>query len=226
MVKLLFEKGADWAITNKSGWTPLHIAAINGHLEVARVLCQNTSINVSQQDNNGRTPLFLAARSGQLDILHFLLLKSPTDVSIKDRYGATPLFTASRHGHEKVASALLSFDATTIDSTDAFGRTVQIWARKNENSRLMDVINRYANPAPVLNDAGDESVASKPAASRDTSGWCDICTLNIYNDCDYYSCAICNGDDFFICLECFEFGLQCQDESHEWSLVRGQHEAV
>ena len=226
VVKLLLEKGADWAITNKSGWTPLHIAAINGHLEVARVLCQNTSINVSQQDNNGRTPLFLAARSGQLDILHFLLLKSPTDVRIKDRYGATPLFVASRHGDEGVASALLSFDVTTFHSTDVFGRTVQMWARKSGNSRLVDLINHYANPAFVSNDAGDESVVFKPAISRDAFAWCDICTLNLREDCGSYNCALCDGGNFDICMECFEFGLHCQDESHEWSLVRGQHEAV
>lgn len=226
VVKLLLEKGADWAITNKSGWAPLHIAAIHGHLEVARVLCQNTSINVSQQDNNGRTPLFLAARSGQLDILHFLLLKSPTDVSIKDRYGATPLFVASRYGDEEVASALLSFDVTTFDSTDVFGRTVQMWARKSGNSRLVDLINRYANPAFVSNDAGDESVVFKPAISRVAFAWCDICTLNLREDCGSYNCALCDGGNFDICMECFEFGLHCQDESHEWSLVRGQHEAV
>ncbi|KAH6645749.1 ankyrin repeat-containing domain protein [Truncatella angustata] len=180
---------------------------------------------MSQQDNNGRTALFIASMRGHLNVLQILLSKSPTDVYTKDRYNATPLFVASRHGHKQVANTLLSIDVMSLGSADVFGRTILWWTRKSGNSLKVDLVNHNIGLASRVDDAGAESVHSEAAMPDDTYAWCDVCTMDIQNDCDHYSCAICDGGDFCICMACFEFGVQCQGAEHEWSLVRGQREA-
>jgi len=37
-LKALVEAGAEVNVTNHEGWTPLMIAALKGHLEIARIL--------------------------------------------------------------------------------------------------------------------------------------------------------------------------------------------
>jgi len=37
-VKLLLEHGASLSAVNQSGWTPLHVAASNGHSDVCQLL--------------------------------------------------------------------------------------------------------------------------------------------------------------------------------------------
>jgi len=51
--------------------TPLHWAAINGHLSVVEYLVNhNAEINVKNKD--GETPLELAKRYGRLNVVDFL----------------------------------------------------------------------------------------------------------------------------------------------------------
>lgn len=49
MVRLLLEKGADVAVANNNGWTPLKSAANEGHLDVAQLLLEKGA-NINGQD--------------------------------------------------------------------------------------------------------------------------------------------------------------------------------
>ena len=51
---------------DNTGWTPIHIAAMNGHLEVVRLLITST-YNPPIQDSIGWTPIHIAAMSGNLE---------------------------------------------------------------------------------------------------------------------------------------------------------------
>jgi ankyrin repeat protein len=56
-VKLLLEHGANPNIQDyKYGWTPLHFAVKNCHVDVARVLL-DYGADPTIRDNEGRTPL-------------------------------------------------------------------------------------------------------------------------------------------------------------------------
>jgi ankyrin repeat protein len=64
LVYLLLEHGAEVNSTTAEGWTPLHLAAHGGFLELAeRFLSRGASIEA--QAGEGRTPLDLAAQQGQ-----------------------------------------------------------------------------------------------------------------------------------------------------------------
>jgi ankyrin repeat protein len=54
---------------NKIGYTPLHRAAINGHLDVVKYLVEEKGADVKAAYNDGRTPLHRTAGSGNLDVV-------------------------------------------------------------------------------------------------------------------------------------------------------------
>ena len=97
--------GVDVNQTNTYGETPLHVAALNGQLDVARLLLENGA-EVNQALTNGATPLWVAAHQGQLDVAK-LLLEGGADVNQANTYGATPLHVAAHQGQLDVVKLLI-----------------------------------------------------------------------------------------------------------------------
>ena len=58
--------------TNKNGYTPLHVAANYGHIEIARILLKSGA-GVNTADSDGKAPVNLAAVSGHIEIIQQLL---------------------------------------------------------------------------------------------------------------------------------------------------------
>ena len=52
--------------------TPLHQAALNGHLDVCELICNNVQ-NKNPEDDEGKTPLQIAHEKRDWKLLHFLL---------------------------------------------------------------------------------------------------------------------------------------------------------
>jgi len=71
---------------------PLHIAARNGHVSIARILIEH-QINVNSVDNLNQTPLFDAVLKGKRAMINYLL-ENKADPEIRDRNGNTPLLLA------------------------------------------------------------------------------------------------------------------------------------
>ena len=62
IVRLLIEQGADVAVQDEFGATPLHIAARNSALEMARLLIDRGA-DIEVKDEDGRTPLIYAVHT-------------------------------------------------------------------------------------------------------------------------------------------------------------------
>ncbi len=61
-VKALIDGGAE---INPKGWTPLHMAAGNGHENLVRELIKSNA-NLNATSENGTTPMMMAARMGHI----------------------------------------------------------------------------------------------------------------------------------------------------------------
>jgi hypothetical protein len=88
------------------GWTPLHWAALNGHVEITRLLLQNGA-EVNAESNGGWTPLHWAASQGYIDILH-LLVENGADLEAQSNNGGRALHFAAYNGHLPFIQELIS----------------------------------------------------------------------------------------------------------------------
>jgi ankyrin repeat protein len=88
----------------KYGQTPLHIAAFNDRVDVAKVLLANKA-DVNAKANNGSTPLHLAAAKGNKDMVE-LLLANKADVNAVDNDGWSPEHSAVVWEHKDIQDLL------------------------------------------------------------------------------------------------------------------------
>ena len=95
---LIFSRGITNADPRLKDGTPLHIAALYGQKEVAKLLLANKT-DVNAKDNYGATPLLWAALQGHEDVAE-LLLASNADVNAEWKDGMTPLNFAVSGGNK------------------------------------------------------------------------------------------------------------------------------
>ena len=99
----------------RSGWSPLLLAASNGHLELVKIFL-DVNARVDVFDQEARSALHLAAESGNADICEMLLAKNAY-VNSKTKAGWTPLHYVAFNGFNKLIQPLVSKHNAAIDST-------------------------------------------------------------------------------------------------------------
>ncbi|XP_072574844.1 ankyrin-2-like isoform X30 [Paramormyrops kingsleyae] len=101
--------------TTESGFTPLHIAAHYGNVNVATLLL-NRGAAVDFTARNGITPLHVASKRGNANMVR-LLLDRGAQIDAKTRDGLTPLHCAARSGHDPAVELLLERGAPMLART-------------------------------------------------------------------------------------------------------------
>lgn len=95
---LLMKLPRPWIVDEKKddGYTALHLAALNNHVEVAELLVHQGRANMDIQNVNLQTALHLAVERQHTQIVR-LLVREGCDLNIPDKDGDTPLHEALRH---------------------------------------------------------------------------------------------------------------------------------
>ncbi|XP_028074554.1 ankyrin repeat-containing protein BDA1-like [Camellia sinensis] len=86
---------------------PLHIVAMQGHLDFAKALVTLKKDLVSDLDSKGRSPLHLASANGYIEIVKVLLMVNPNVCLVRDEDRRTPLHVAAMKGRVDVVSQLV-----------------------------------------------------------------------------------------------------------------------
>lgn len=109
-VRALIQNDPDLVFSkDDKGYTPLHWAAKNGHMDVARLLLAKKA-EINAKTNIGWTPLHEAADGGQKDLVKFLLTNN-ANVNERTARGYTALHFAASKGYIDVAELLLDYGA-------------------------------------------------------------------------------------------------------------------
>ena len=98
------------------GSTVLHEAAIEGHLEICKLIVSEVD-DKNPLDNRGRTPLHLAAMHGRSEIYKFIA-ERVEEKNPPDYRGKTPLHEAIANGHllhfSKILMDILEIENPTL----------------------------------------------------------------------------------------------------------------
>ena len=141
MCKYLISTGGNVNVAHYSylSWTPLHVAANNGHASVIDVLIQNGA-DTETRDSNGDTPLCLAAQNGHTKVCERLIQNGAKIDAQNRKNGRTALHVAAVHGNNDVYRILVKANANAHikdkegNTPEDLARTVQA---KNSASGIL-----------------------------------------------------------------------------------------
>lgn len=132
---------------DERGYTPLHVAARGGRLEIASFLVEKGA-DLEAKNPTGFTPLFLAVLGKRLDAVKLLLDKG-ADPNAQTRFQTTPLFMAAESGHVEVIRLLIERGAKVNSVSPFYGTPLH-------RAAFMD----FPEAAEVLLDAGADLKAT------------------------------------------------------------------
>jgi uncharacterized protein len=139
-VRSLIAAGANPNELNEAGEGALHLAALNGHLDVVNILLE-AGADANLRDANEWTPIFKAAYNHELDRGFAPVVKALIDhggdVNARIFYGITPLMLAAGGGEAAVCEALLDAGAD-VKAANEGERTALMMAKERF---YVDVIN-------------------------------------------------------------------------------------
>jgi hypothetical protein len=94
LARFLIEHGADAAAWDEDGFTPLHLASLRGHVELAWFLVEEHGADVAARAKDRQTPLHSASKGGHVELARFLI-EHGADAAARAEDGWTPLHSAS-----------------------------------------------------------------------------------------------------------------------------------
>ncbi|KAK6336859.1 hypothetical protein TWF718_009648 [Orbilia javanica] len=170
IVRLLAEKNADLEANNNSyfkwlpitlsdgvhiegnnRYTPLWIAAINGHKKVVKLLMEKGA-DLETKDNNGCTLLWIMAAHGCEGVVR-LLVEKGADLEARDDDGFTPLWIAVECGEERVAR-LLAKKGADLEARSDSGCTPLWVAAANDDEEISELLIYMGADPEAKNDSG------------------------------------------------------------------------
>lgn len=147
LVELLLKHKADATIGDSEPaslgdakrYSPLTIAAGNGHLAVVKVLL-SSGVDIESRDASNRTAIWIAAVKNQPTVVRFLC-EAKAKVNCPGRFDTTPLQEAISHGNIEVVKVLLEHGkGLDLEIRDKQKRTVLYAAVEKNNPDLVRLL--------------------------------------------------------------------------------------
>ncbi|XP_057977506.1 ankyrin repeat-containing protein At5g02620-like [Malania oleifera] len=145
------------AMATSCGETPLHVATILGHRDLASELVRRKPSLASEVDWLGRTPLHLASARGFTHIVRQLLFHADhSSIHLAcDRDGRTPLHLAAIEGQTEVIEELCRRHPTSIGEKSSGGQTVLHLCVKYDRLEALKLLVESASPQFVMSKDDD-----------------------------------------------------------------------
>ena len=128
-VRTCVASGASLERRDRSGRTPLHVAAEFGNAEQVVAILE-LGAGIGSKDENGATPLHSAARNRTAATVA-ALVRAGAEVDAADERGMTPLHIAARYGAAESMEVLLASGANIEVLSDSVGTPLHaaVWVR-------------------------------------------------------------------------------------------------
>jgi len=152
------------------GATPLHLAAIDGRLEVMKMFVEaGANIMARAADGGGATPLHIASSHGQVEAVK-LLVKAGADIKARTlREGVTPLHIAASEGRVETVKTLVHLGAQ-LSARTVGGETPLQTSIRCGHRELEQVLRRLERAArtPKATKATATRRGAQPTTREDT----------------------------------------------------------
>ena len=136
--KLMVNHREIHAVRNADGWTPLLLAAVEGHTEVVAYLL-SSGADVEAHLDGEDSAIMLAAIAGNRDIVVMLASEGGAAVDARRSNGTTALMLAAANGHEDTVEALIILGAD-IETCDRDGKKALDFAARYRHKRVVAVL--------------------------------------------------------------------------------------
>jgi ankyrin repeat protein len=161
------------------GWTPLHVACFNGHIQVTELLLRRGA-NANSVSKHGWSPIQIAAEVGQAETVK-MLKNHGAETNVAGNSGETPLHLAAVHGHASVVQLLLELEVV-IDARDDHGRTA---LDAGSFGGHLEVVQRLLQHGATIN-------------SRDNEDWTPINKASSQGHTDVVKALLKQGADIHL----------------------------
>ena len=179
MIKLLADMGINIHLTTNDGKNCLHIAALNGHLNLCKTLINKHNFDIDMADNEGFTVLHFSAINGGSKLVNFFMNKI-ADLHIKTRSGGNCLHIAAITGNLNLCKKLVDKHNIDVHVADNNGFTALHYSAEVGNYQLVKFFVDKGTDIQIKTDNGMNCLHI--AASK---GYSDLCK-RLINNFDVY----------------------------------------
>ena len=135
--KALIDKPNVLLMTDNEGFNCLHIAALNGHLDLCRLLINKHNFGVNVTNRKGWTALHCSVQNGNIDLVN-LFADMTTDVHLKTNDGMNCLHIATYYGHLNLCKTLINKHRFDVDLTENKGWSSLHFSVQNGSYELVN----------------------------------------------------------------------------------------
>ena len=204
----LIKNGSSINAKNEDGHTPLHLAAANGHLDIVKILLEN-SADIDLVDDHimdgtklNRTALHRSICFGHKEVAS-LLIERGADVNQRDADGFAPLDMAILCDRGDIAETLIQ-NGADINAADKIGYTALHFAIE-DNIKLVNLLIKHGASVNV----GDNNLL-RPLHLSAKMGHTEITQILIDNGANVNAKNVSGGNPLHVALVFGENG-----KSHE-----------